>query len=150
MIDWYKKVVFENYANFTGRARRSEYWYYTLCNILIQGLLYVLFIITAGLFANTDAADNTIGLGVGIFMTILGLYSLGVFLPSLAVTVRRLHDTGKSGWMLLLYFIPLIGPILIIIWLATEGMPGSNNWGPNPKQINDSINEIGTTGIERY
>ena len=150
MIDWYKKVMFENYANFSGRARRSEYWYFTLCNIIIQGLLYILILLIAGIFANANADENSIGIGAGILMMILGLYGLISFIPGLAVTVRRLHDTGKSGWMLLLYIIPLIGPILLIVWLATEGMPGTNQWGQNPKEEDNFIDEIGKEIEDKY
>ena len=81
---------------------------------------------------------------------IIPLYSLAVFIPNLAVFVRRLHDTGKSGWTLLVYFIPLVGLILLIVWLASDSQPGSNQWGPNPKETDDSINEIGNDLIERY
>lgn len=84
MINWYLKVVRDNYANFSGRARRSEYWYYTLCGTIINLLLRVI--------------DYAIGLDFNIMGT---LYSLVVLIPGLAVTVRRMHDIGKSGWYIL-------------------------------------------------
>src|SRR5215217_1587516 len=92
MIEWYKKVVFENYANFSGRARRSEYWYFALANIIIGILLSVL--------------DNVLGLKVGTSNSgvLSGLYNLAIFIPGLAVSVRRLHDIGKSGKLLLLFY----------------------------------------------
>ncbi|WP_313359478.1 DUF805 domain-containing protein [Empedobacter sp.] len=81
---------------------------------------------------------------------IIPLYSLAVFIPNLVVVVRRLHYTGKSGWYYLIGLIPLLGAILLIIALVTDSQTGSNQWGPNPKETDDSINEIGNDLIERY
>ncbi len=161
MFDWYKKVIFENYANFSGRARRSEYWYFTLVNLIFA--------------IATTAIDKTLDLKFGLN----SLYSLAVFIPGLAVSVRRLHDIGKSGWLLLIVYlvmiaavvslvvaafatmggsfsagigIGLIVPILIIlallIWIlvlyCTNGDEGENKYGPDPKRNGEEINEIGT------
>ncbi|KIO50587.1 DUF805 domain-containing protein [Flavobacterium hibernum] len=132
MIEWYKKVVFDNYANFSGRARRSEYWYYTLATIIISMLLGLV-----------DFVSNlTIGLNPGMGIT-RAIYSLLVFLPGLAVMVRRLHDVGKSGWFFFIIFIPLAGVIWLLIVLCTEGDSGPNAYGPDPKNEFDEINEIG-------
>lgn len=146
MIDWYKKVVFENYANFSGRARRSEYWYYTLCNVIISFVMYILVIISVAIGSDGESPGILFYLIYGILM----LYALATFIPSLAVVVRRLHDTGKSGWYYLIGLIPLVGAILLIIALVIDSQPGSNQWGPNPKETDDSINEIGNDLIERY
>ena len=146
MIDWYKKVVFENYANFSGRARRSEYWYYTLCNVIISFVMYILVIISVAIGSDGESPGILFYLIYGILM----LYALATFIPSLAVVVRRLHDTGISGWYYLIGLIPLVGAILVIIALVTDSQPGSNQWGPNPKETDDSINEIGNDLIERY
>src|SRR5687767_10234277 len=94
MFQWYKSVVFDNYANFNGRARRSEYWYFSLVSTI--------FSIAAMLI------DKLLGSGLGSTGIIGGLYSLLVFIPSMAVSVRRLHDVGKSGWWLLVFFIVMI------------------------------------------
>ncbi|WP_445456080.1 DUF805 domain-containing protein [Flavobacterium sp. HNIBRBA15423] len=134
MIEWYKKVVLENYANFSGRARRSEYWYFVLANLIVQISLLILFAV----FASMDLA------GVGmIFYGILILYALGMFIPSLAVAVRRLHDVGKSGTFYFIGFIPFIGPIWLLVLFGTEGDNGTNKYGPDPKNPIE-INEIGT------
>ncbi|WP_163409293.1 DUF805 domain-containing protein [Flavobacterium ajazii] len=131
MIEWYKKVVFENYANFNGRARRSEYWYYTLATIIISIILSII--------------DKTTGLTFGLAESgiISSLYSLFVFLPGLAVLVRRLHDVGKSGWFAFIVLIPLAGVIWLIVVLATAGDQGTNAYGPDPKSDFDEISEIG-------
>lgn len=131
MIEWYKKVVFENYANFNGRARRSEYWYYGLATILISIVLGVL-------DYGSELAFDIGGLGI-----LRSLYSLVVFIPGLAVTVRRLHDVGKSGWFMFIVFIPLIGIIWFFISLCTEGDDGSNEFGADPKDEFDEMDEIG-------
>ncbi|RUT69696.1 DUF805 domain-containing protein [Flavobacterium cupreum] len=131
MIEWYKKVVFENYANFNGRARRSEYWYYALATIIISIILEIL--------------DYTIGMAfdMGKLGILRGLYSLAVFIPGLAVMIRRLHDVGKSGWFIFILFIPLVGIIWFFITLCTEGDDGTNEYGSDPKDEFDEMDEIG-------
>lgn len=115
--------AFTKYATFSGRARRSEYWYFVLFNLLIAlGLFIVGAVITA-------AAG---GSRMGMFP--YDAYALASFIPSLAVGVRRLHDIGKSGWFLLLGFVP-IANIVLIIWLAQDGQPGTNEYGSNPKEM---------------
>lgn len=131
MIEWYKNVVFENYANFSGRARRSEYWYYHLAAIMISTILRII--------------DNLLGLTLDVSgIGIIGLiYSLLVFLPGFAVMVRRLHDVGKSGWFFLIAFTG-IGIIWLLVLFCTEGDQGTNKYGPDPKNEFDEIDEIGT------
>ena len=113
-MNWYLKVL-KHYADFNGRARRQEYWMFVLFNII--------FAFVAGAL---DAA-------LGSWGAIGGLYGLALLIPGLAVSVRRLHDIGKSGWMLLIALIPLIGTIWLIILLATDSTPGNNQYGNNPK-----------------
>lgn len=109
------KSVFTQYVGFSGRARRSEYWYWTLCNCIISGVLSAL-------------ARN------GGFFTVLSvIWSLAVLLPGLAVCVRRLHDIGKSGWWLLIALVPAVGAIILIIFFVKDSEPGDNAYGPNPK-----------------
>lgn len=125
IIDWFKKVVFENYANFEGRARRSEYWYYTLANVLILlSILLVGTLIIGGL--EIEALSPLIG---GLYI----LVTLALIIPSLAVAVRRLHDTGKSGWLLLIGLIPF-GGIVLLVFYAQDSDINTNKWGPNPKE----------------
>jgi len=124
-MNYYLKVL-QNYANFNGRARRSEYWYFLLFNIIFA---------FAAMFL-----DNVAGLANDLtgYGPIYGLYALFAFLPGLAVAVRRMHDIGKSGWMILVALIPLIGGIWILILLATEGNKGENEYGPDPKEQSSS------------
>lgn len=124
MINWYLKVVKENYANFNGRARRSEYWYFALVNVIISIVLAIV--------------DSIIGMQL-----LGGIYSLALLIPSIAVGVRRLHDIGKSGWMLLVALIPLVGAIWLIILFCKEGDSGPNEYGADPKNPYDGIDEIG-------
>ncbi|MBP1225833.1 DUF805 domain-containing protein [Flavobacterium sp. 1355] len=141
MIEWYKKVVFENYANFKGRARRSEYWYFALANGLISILLVVIGVIIGSVFG--DALTGGI-----IGYVLFGLYALATLLPGLGVVVRRLHDVGKSGWFYLVAFIPFIGGIWILILFCTEGNRGPNQYGPDPKNEIEEINEIGKVELQ--
>lgn len=130
----YWKACFQKYADFNGRARRSEYWYFTLMNIIIMIPLYILAII---FFLN----EMTV-LGIA-FIGLYVIYALGSFIPSLAAIVRRLHDIGKSGWMFCVSFIPLAGPIWLLVLMCTDSQPGDNEYGPNPKNSDiDLINTI--------
>ncbi len=115
-MNWYLAVL-KNYAGFSGRARRTEYWMFALINFIIVAVLDVIGIVIK--------AGTLLG----------GVYGLLVLIPSLAVGIRRLHDTGRSGWWLLIGLIPLIGTIILIVFMATEGQPGDNEYGPNPKQV---------------
>ena len=112
-MNWYLKCL-KQYADFSGRARRTEYWMFVLFNVIISMVLAII--------------DNFAGTGF------LGLiYSLAVFIPGLAVCVRRLHDIGKSGWNYLIGLIPIIGFIILLVWFCKEGERQSNAWGPDPK-----------------
>jgi uncharacterized membrane protein YhaH (DUF805 family) len=120
LVSYWKKVVLENYANFTGRARRAEFWWYFLANVLISIVFNII--------------DAVLGLGMGAGLGVLGvIYSLAVLVPGLAVGVRRLHDTDKSGWWLLLALIPIVGIIVLIVFWATDGLPGTNQYGASEK-----------------
>ncbi|HUF12280.1 MAG TPA: DUF805 domain-containing protein [Longimicrobiales bacterium] len=113
-MEWYLKVL-RDYAKFDGRAHRQEYWMFFLINLLIM-------------------------VGISIVESVLGsfgivgiIYGLAVLIPGLAVGVRRLHDTGRSGWWLLIGLIPVIGVIVLLVFLVQDSEPGPNQFGPNPK-----------------
>ena len=120
MFDWYYKVIL-NYTNFSGRARRQEYWYFTLINALIS---------IAITFADALMGTYNPALGAGFFGII---YGLAVFIPTLAVTFRRLHDTGRSGWWLLILIVPLLGALIMLVFLLLDSNSGPNRYGENPK-----------------
>ncbi len=128
LVDWWKKVVFKNYANFTGRARRAEYWYYVLGNFLLIIPFYIIAIV--GL--SSDSSSLSI-LGFAVY----GLVVLATLVPTLAVSVRRLHDLNKSGWFYFIALIPLIGSIILLVWFFTDGERFANNYGSDPKNLND-------------
>ena len=115
-MEWYLEVL-RKYAVFSGRARRKEYWMFVLINMLIALALGVL--------------DGILG-GGGLLG---GLYSLAILIPSLAVAVRRLHDTGRSGWWILICLIPLLGAIVLLIFMVIDSDPGANEFGRNPKAV---------------
>ncbi|WP_282134496.1 DUF805 domain-containing protein [Seonamhaeicola maritimus] len=136
-MKWYLKVVRDNYANFKGRARRKEYWMFTLFNIIF---LYALVLISAALVSATDTIE---------FLFLYFIYFLAIFIPSLAVGIRRLHDVGKSGWFYLIGLIPFIGGIWLFVLFITEGDKGPNQYGVDPKAPNTSeIENIGKPLIE--
>ena len=118
-MNWYLEC-FRKYADFSGRARRTEYWMFVLFNIIVSLVL--------------AAVDNLLGLKVSDAGILSTIYSLLVLVPSIAVSIRRLHDTGRTGWLLLLAFIPCIGAIILIVFYAQDSQPGENQYGPNPKQ----------------
>jgi uncharacterized membrane protein YhaH (DUF805 family) len=121
-MKWYLKVL-NSYADFSGRARRKEYWVSVLFNLLFS---------IAALMIDNLAGTTLGGLHYGLFYF---LYAFAVLIPGLAVGVRRLHDVGKSGWTLLLAFIPIIGAIWLVVLLAMEGEAGDNPYGQNPKAV---------------
>jgi uncharacterized membrane protein YhaH (DUF805 family) len=121
-MNWYLKAL-NQYADFNGRARRKEYWMFFLFNMVFATV--VLLIDIAAGTANLDS-------GSGLFQ---GIYSLAVLIPGLAVGVRRLHDVGKSGWMLLIALIPIIGAIWLLVLMVTDSKEGTNKWGENPKNV---------------
>jgi len=127
----YYITCIKKYADLKGRARRAEYWYFYLFNFLIYMALYVLILVTGG---TESYYSGTTGFGTGVFSILLYLYGLFVFLPGLAVGVRRLHDTSRSGWYLLVSLIPLAGAIWLLVMLVQDSTPGPNQYGPNPKE----------------
>ena len=108
---------FGNYVNFSGRAARPEYWY------------FVLFLVIVGII--TAIIDLTV-FGAEQIGPTNAIFSLATILPSLAVTIRRLHDIGRTGWWVLLSFVPLVGIIILIIWWCRQGEAGPNAYGPPP------------------
>ena len=123
-MHWYLDVL-RNYATFSGRAQRAEYWTFTLINTFIYVALFILDVV-----AGTAGEDAAAGLGV-----ISMLYCLAVFLPCLALLIRRLHDTNKSGWWFWLSLIPFVGGLILLIFMVTDSTPGDNDYGPNPKGV---------------
>ncbi|SDX01268.1 DUF805 domain-containing protein [Marinobacter mobilis] len=115
-MNWYLEVM-KKYAVFTGRAQRAEYWMFFLFNFIIAFAL--------GFIEGLVGSPGILGL----------LYSLAVLIPGIAVSVRRLHDTDRSGWWLLIGFIPLIGAIVLLVFLVQDSKPGENQFGANPKGV---------------
>jgi uncharacterized membrane protein YhaH (DUF805 family) len=119
-MNWYLEVL-KKYAVFSGRARRKEYWFFVLFNIIIAlALTFIDF--STGLYD----VESEVGL-------LSGLYSLAVLVPSIAVTIRRLHDTDRTGWWFLIAFVPIIGVIVLLVFTVFDSTPGDNQYGPNPK-----------------
>ena len=119
-MNWYLEVL-RKYLVFEGRARRKEYWFFVLFNIIIAMILAII--------------DGTIGTlnpetGVGLLS---GIYSLAVLIPTFAVAIRRLHDTDRSGWWLLIGLVPLLGGLVLLVFFVLDGTPGTNQFGPSPK-----------------
>jgi len=132
-MNWYIGVL-KKYAVFDGRAQRKEYWFFNLFSVLVVILLVIL-----GMMTGTFDEER----GVGIFDSV---YGLAVLLPSLAVSIRRLHDTGRSGWWLLVALIPLLGAIALLVFMVMDSEAGDNQFGPNPKGVPALPDESSQTG----
>ena len=113
-MNWYLAVL-KKYAVFSGRASRTEYWMFTLFTVIVSIVLTVV--------------DRAIGTG-GV---LAGLYSLAVLLPSIGVLIRRLHDTGRTGWWALIALVPIIGGLILLVFMILHSEPDTNQYGPNPK-----------------
>lgn len=151
-VEAIKKVVKDNYCNFNGRARRSEYWWYMLA---VQAITWILTLplsinsinvmVEAIQLANQGASPDQIAElqqmspMLNVFQAISSLISFALLLPSLGVTVRRLHDIGKSGWYYLFCLIPCVGIILLLVWLAQDSDKGANEYGESPKYPSEAI-----------
>jgi uncharacterized membrane protein YhaH (DUF805 family) len=120
MKEHFLDVITNHYADFNGRARRKEYWMFVLFNFVVSLVLGIVM----GLISQTAA--NAVSI----------IYTLALLLPGLSLGVRRLHDTGKSGWFMLIGLIPLVGAIILLIFYCLDSQPGTNEYGPNPKGIN--------------
>ncbi len=119
-MHWYVDVL-KKYVVFSGRAGRSEFWWYTLINVIIGTVLAWI-----GGFSSGNP---------GPLAFLYYIYLLGTLLPSLGVAIRRLHDTGRSGWWILIGLVPVVGWIVLIVFYVLEGTPGENEFGPPPSQL---------------
>ena len=122
-MKWFLEVLTQKYATFEGRARRKEYWYFILFYCIALFVLMVVDVL-AGTF-NEEAE-------IGLFS---GLFVLATIVPSIAVTVRRLHDTDRSGWWFLISFVPLVGALVLLVFMVLDSTPGANRFGENPKGV---------------
>jgi len=116
--DWYLGIVLKKFADFNGRARRKEFWYFFLANLAISFVLGIL---------------SGIPLIGWLFRIANALFGLAIFIPSIAISVRRLHDTDRKGLWLLLS-LTIVGGIVLLVWACMEGTSGSNQYGPDPKK----------------
>jgi uncharacterized membrane protein YhaH (DUF805 family) len=121
-MNWYFEAL-RKYAVFSGRARRREYWIFTLISVVVNIVVSIV-----DMAIGTYDEDSGFGL-------LSGIYTLAVFIPSLAVTVRRLHDTDRSGWWMLISFAPCVGGIVLLVFLLSDSTPGENRYGPSPKEF---------------
>jgi uncharacterized membrane protein YhaH (DUF805 family) len=121
-MNWYL-AAWRKFAVFTGRSRRKEYWFFALFNFIALVLL-----------ASVDYATGTLDeeMGVGLLS---GIYTLAAIIPSIGVSIRRLHDIGRTGWWILIGFVPLIGSIVLLVFALLDSQPGDNQYGPNPKSV---------------
>ncbi len=126
-MNWYLEVIKNNYANFSGRARRKEYWMFIVVNTIILAVLYGI------MFSSIDSYTGEMS-GTGFAaLIIIGIYSLATIIPNITVTVRRFHDQDRSGWMVLLSFIPFVGGLILFIFMCLDGTRGENRFGLDPK-----------------
>jgi len=119
---WFLRAL-KKYADFEGRARRREYWFFSLFSMIGLWLSFLV----------------DLAFGMGYEGTWFGgptsiLYQMALFVPSVAVSIRRLHDTGRNGWWLAVVAVPVVGAVALLVFCASDGRPGANQYGPNPKE----------------
>ena len=126
----YMLMPLVRYFDFSGRSRRKEYWMFALLNLIIM-TIFVTILLTLGYSLDPYAATG--GAAMWLVMAVLGIYSLLILIPSIAVQVRRFHDQDKSGWFVLINFVPYIGALIVLVFMLLEGTRGPNKYGPDPK-----------------
>lgn len=128
----WKLAMIKNYTNFSGRATRREYWFVTLINIFTFIVLYIVAIIVLGVEPNDTDPDGLIN-----YLPLVGLVIIGIaaILPTLALEVRRLHDSNRRGWWMLIRLIPIVGDILMLVFTLSKGNDGKNDYGPPAKFV---------------
>ena len=139
LFTYWGECFTKHYADFSGRARRREYWGTMLFNVLIQiGLNIILSIVSTILFSSIEINGEVTFSPLFFLLPDIPIYIYGLvwLLPGLAVAVRRLHDIGKSGWNLLWILLPIVGAIMLIYWYCQDSQPGENKWGANHKFVN--------------
>jgi len=134
MMEW-MILPYKRYFDFSGRSRRKEYWMFALLNAIIASVAVALMISQIFTYREAAMQQQSDGPGAGFWLgiVILGVFFLGTFIPSLAVQVRRFHDQDKSGWFLLLNFVPYVGGLIVFVFMCLEGTRGPNRFGPDPK-----------------
>lgn len=117
----------QKYATFTGRARRSEYWFFVLFQVIVCVVAAIL--------------DSVLGLTIGdlSYGVLYCLSALALLLPSLAVVIRRLHDIGRSGWWILIALVPFIGGLVLLVFACLDSQPQANKYGPSPKYVSETV-----------
>ena len=139
LFTYWLECFTKHYADFSGRARRSEYWGTVLFNVIVQVALNVALVAVLAILFSSIEINGEVTVSPLLFVLInipRYIYSLVWLLPSLAVAVRRLHDIGKSGWNVLWGLLPIIGWIMLIYWYCQDSQLGENKWGANPKFVN--------------
>jgi uncharacterized membrane protein YhaH (DUF805 family) len=135
-MDW-MLMPLRRYADFSGRSRRKEYWMFTLFILLVYVAFFALLAIGGGLSGMFEAGSGaSIPALAWVVIGLFVVFALAIFVPALAVVVRRLHDQDKSGWFILIQFIPYIGGIIMLIFMCIDGTKGENRYGPDPKGEN--------------
>ena len=119
-MGWYIEAL-KKYAVFGGRSRRKEYWYFVLFSLIVSLVL-----------SAVDALLGTFGSASNVGL-LGGIYGLAIIIPTIAVSVRRLHDIDRTGWWVLISLVPVIGTIVLLVFAVLDGTPGENRFGPNPK-----------------
>lgn len=129
-------MPYRRYFDFSGRSRRKEYWMFTLLAAIVAVVLFAL-MFSGGFPAQEFDAETGVAATPGVMFWIgatgLGIFWLATIIPSIAVQVRRFHDQDRSGWMVLLAFIPYVGGIIVLVFMCLEGTRGPNRYGPDPK-----------------
>lgn len=128
----------KRYADFSGRSRRKEYWMFALLQFIV---IFAIAIIGGVLGAFSPDASGGMSFGGGLMFGLFGLYALAIIVPSIAVQVRRFHDQDKSGWFVLLGFIPYIGGLIVLVFMCLDGTRGKNRFGDDPK-MSDNVGDV--------
>jgi len=137
MMEW-MLMPLKRYADFSGRSRRKEYWMFALFNFLVMVVLGMIAVLLGGF--EPDPSGEPSG-GSLAFLGLIGIYGLAVLVPSIAVQVRRFHDQDKSGWFVLINFVPYLGGLIVLVFMCLDGTKGENRFGDDPKS-NENVGDV--------
>ena len=140
-MEWMIRPL-RRYADFQGRSRRMEFWMFQLLIVLLAAVFAVIILTMVDFRGGGSGAGSAVSIAGGLLTAVAAITYLAIIVPAIAVQVRRFHDQDKSGWLVLLNFVPYIGGFIVLVFMCLEGTRGPNRFGPDPKNPDDTLASV--------